>query len=62
MRQEADEMPNLRMRLMKTRGSTYYDEEYHEHYTRYPRHLLGPSGEMVSGSQSRIVGVGDFSL
>ena len=46
MREEAAEMHHLRMRLAKTKGSAEYDEDFYEHYTRYPRHLLGPTGDM----------------
>ena len=46
LREEAEEMTALRMRLAKTKGTIYYDDDYHEHYARYTRHLLGPTGDM----------------
>jgi hypothetical protein len=46
MRAEAYEMPELRMRLSRTKGTINYDDKHHEYYTRYTRHLLGPTGDM----------------
>lgn len=46
LRAEAQEMPLLRMRLAKTKGTICYNESYHEHYTQYTRHLLGETGDM----------------
>jgi hypothetical protein len=46
LREEAQEMSSLRMRLTKTKGMIEYEPDYHEYYTRQKRHLLGMSGDM----------------
>ena len=44
MQDEARSMPELRMRLAKTKGMTEYNQGFHESYAQFERHTLGDGG------------------
>ena len=46
MQDQARDMPDLRVRLAKTKGMVPYDQGFHEHYAVFDRHTLGDKGEM----------------
>lgn len=52
MQDEVRGMPDLKMRLAKTKGMVAYDQDCHEHYAMFERHKLGVSGEVFASGDT----------
>jgi hypothetical protein len=46
MQDQARGMPDLKVRLAKTKGMVAYNQDFHEHYAMFERHTVGNGGEV----------------